>query len=94
MGNRDLRESPSAFETITDGIEIAQSLLECHTIARRMFNSFSAPTVSAHSECTAIHAVNNDGSHSALQLRTTNFVGKSAVTSINHSDFPAEIRRF
>jgi hypothetical protein len=59
-----------------------------------MFNSFSAPTASAHRECTAIRVVNNDGSHGALQLRTTNFVGKSTVTSINHSDFPAEIRRF
>jgi hypothetical protein len=94
MGNRDLRVIPSAFETITDGIKIVQSLLEYHTIARSIFSSLSAPTVSAHGECTAIHVVHDDGSHSALQLRPANFVGPNAITAVNHNDFSVEIRRF
>ncbi len=92
-GSFDLRVAPSAFEIITDGIEIVQSLHQCQKSAGKLPKTFHAPTRSAHGNRTAIHVVDDNGGYGAIQLRTANFISKSAIAAINDRDFPAEFLR-
>ncbi len=92
-GSFDFRVAPSAFEIITDGIEIVQYLRQCQISAGKLPKKYHVPTKSAHGRRTAIHVVDNNDGYGAIQLCTANFVSKRANAAINDRDFPAEFLR-